>query len=99
MFAGEDGSSFRPLPLGAVKPRGWLADQLRTQAAGLSGHLHDFWPDVGPNSGWLGGNGESWERGPYFVDGLVPLAYLTGDERLIGVAKKFIEWTITNQRA
>ena len=66
----------RLLPLGAIKPAGWLARQLRIQANGMSGHLDEFWPDVGPNSGWLGGTGESWERGPYFLDGLVPLAYL-----------------------
>ena len=53
---------------------GWLLDQLKLQAAGLSGHLDEFWPDLGPKSGWLGGPGESWERGPYFMDGLVPLA-------------------------
>ena len=67
-----------PLPLGAVRPNGWLQRQLQIQAAGLTGHLDEFWPDVGKNSGWLGGTGESWERGPYFVDGLVPLAYLLG---------------------
>ncbi len=39
------------------------------QAAGLTGHLDEFWNDVGPNSGWLGGTGESWERGPYYLEG------------------------------
>ena len=58
-------------------PKGWLLEQLRLQAQGLSGHLDEFWPDLGPNSAWLGGTGEGWERGPYFLDGLVPLAYLT----------------------
>jgi hypothetical protein len=48
------------LPLGSIQPRGWLLDQLRIQASGLSGHLYEIWPDVGPNSGWLGGTGESW---------------------------------------
>ena len=62
-----------------VMPKGWLLEQLRLQAKGLSGHLDEFWPDLGPESAWLGGNGEGWERGPYFLDGLVPLAYLTGD--------------------
>ena len=28
-------------------------------------HLDETWADVGPNSGWLGGTGELWERGPY----------------------------------
>jgi hypothetical protein len=56
-------SSMALLQLGSIKPRGWLQRQLRIQADGLSGHLDEIWPDVGPNSGWLGGTGESWERG------------------------------------
>jgi DUF1680 family protein len=85
------------LPLGSIRPRGWLLRQLRIQADGLTGHLDEFWPDVGPNSGWLGGSGESWERGPYFLDGLVPLAYLLGDAGLQGKAQKWIDWTLENQ--
>jgi len=69
-------NAFDPLPLTSVRPNGWLLEQLRIQARGLSGHIDEFWPDLGTNSGWLGGTGESWERGPYFLDGLVPLAYL-----------------------
>ncbi len=92
-------SSFYPLPLTSVRPRGWLLKQLEIQANGLSGHLDEFWPDVGPESGWLGGNGESWERGPYFLDGLVPLAYLLQDERLIAKSRKWVNWTLENQQA
>jgi len=91
-------NSYYPLPLTSVRARGWIERQLRIQAAGLSGHLDEFWPDVGPNSGWLGGTGEGWERGPYFLDGLVPLAYLLGDERLISKARRWVEWTIQHQR-
>jgi len=92
-------SAFYPLPLGAVRPAGWLRAQLEIQAAGLSGHLDETWPDVGPNSGWLGGGGESWERGPYFLDGLVPLAYLLDDARLKAKAQKYLDWTLNNQAA
>lgn len=90
---------FQPLPLGQVRPSGWLARQLRLQAEGLSGHLFDFWPDVGPNSGWLGGTGESWERGPYYLDGLLPLAVLLRDDRLREICNRFVDWTLTHQRS
>src|ERR1700720_1280189 len=91
-------NAFNMLPLTAVKPKGWLLDQLRIQANGLSGHIDEFWPDLGANSGWLGGAGESWERGPYFLDGLVPLAYLTGDPVLIGKVRKWMDWTLDHQQ-
>jgi DUF1680 family protein len=91
-------NTFAPLPLGSIKPRGWLKRQLEIQASGLSGHLDEFWPDL-KNSGWIGGTGESWERAPYFLDGLVPLAYTLGDQRLIDKARKWVDWTIQHQRA
>jgi hypothetical protein len=90
-------NAFYLLPLGAVRPLGWLKKQMQIQANGLSGHLDETWADVGSNSGWLGGTGESWERGPYFLDGLVPLAYLLNDARLKAKAQKFFEWTLTHQ--
>ena len=89
--------AFTQLPLGQIRPAGWLRRQLRIQADGLSGHLDEFWPDVGPQSGWLGGAGESWERGPYFIDGLLPLAWQLNDEALKAKAMRFIEWTLNHQ--
>ncbi len=89
--------AFSPLPLGQIRPSGWLRRQLRIQADGLSGHLDEFWPDVGANSGWLGGTGESWERGPYFVDGLLPLAWQLDDAALKAKAVRFVDWTLNHQ--
>jgi hypothetical protein len=85
------------LPLGSVKPSGWLRRQLEIQASGMGGRLDEVWPDVGPDSGWLGGKGESWERGPYFLDGLLPLAWLLDSAPLKAKAQKFIDWTLDNQ--
>jgi hypothetical protein len=91
-------NAFNPLPLGSVMPKGWLLEQLRLQAQGLSGHLDEFWADVGPQSAWLGGSGEGWERGPYFLDGLVPLAYLTKDAALLAKVKKWMDWVLLHQQ-
>lgn len=85
------------LPLGEIRAQGWLLDQLRLQAEGITGQLHDIWADVGPNSGWLGGAGEDWERGPYYLDGLVPLAYVLDDPTLIAAAQPWIEWMLGSQ--
>ena len=92
-------NAFYVLPLGSVRPIGWLLDQLKIQANGLSGHLDETWADVGSNSGWLGGTGESWERGPYYLDGLVPMAYLLDDAKLKAKAQRYIDWTLTKQAA
>lgn len=87
----------RALPPGAIRPRGWLERQLRLQADGITGRLEEVWPDVGPDSGWLGGDGESWERGPYYLDGLVPLAHVLDDARLHALARPWLEWMLGSQ--
>jgi len=88
---------FYPLPLTSVRPKGWLLDQLRIQARGLTGHLDEFWPDVGSDNGWLGGKGDSWERGPYYLDGLLPLAHLVSDDKLLEKCNRWVDWTLGNQ--
>jgi len=73
--------AMQPLPLGSIRPAGWLKDQLRLQADGLSGHLDQFWPDI-KDSAWFGGDADDWERAPYWLDGVVPLAFLLDDDDL-----------------
>ena len=86
--------SFRPLALGQVKPSGWLREQLKTQAAGLSGHLD--------------GSGryqeqclDRWQRrglgARLRLDGIVPLAYLLDDQALQARIKPFIDSIIEHQ--
>jgi hypothetical protein len=83
-------NAYIKLPVGAVRPAGWLRRQLEIEAAGLTGNLDEFWPDL-LNSSWKGGTGEAWERGPYYLDGLVPLAYILDDEHLKEKVRKWIE--------
>ena len=90
-------NAMAPLPLGAIRPRGWLLEQLMTARNGLTGKLYTFWDDV-KNSAWRGGDGDAWERAPYYLDGLVPLAWELEDEELKGVCMEYIEWTLASQR-
>lgn len=86
------------LPLGSVKADGWLEDQLQRMATGLTGHLDVLYPHVmGERNGWLGGDGDMWERGPYWIDGLIPLAYILDDEALKTKARPWVEWALASQ--
>ena len=44
--------AFVPLPVGSITPRGWLLEQLKLQAEGLSGHLAMFYPSIA-DSWWV----------------------------------------------
>ena len=87
------------LPLGAIKPQGWLKEMLVRQKTGSTGNLDKLYPLVMNNrNGWLGGDGDQWERGPYWLDGLLPLAYILNDKELIAKVKPWVEWSIKSQR-
>ena len=87
------------LPIGDVKPAGWLKIQMERMCTGMTGHLDSIYTKVmGPRNGWLGGDGDVWERGPYWIDGLLPLAYIMNDEALIQKVKPWVEWTLASQK-
>ena len=90
---------FWELPLGSIRPEGWLREQLQRQADGLTGHLDEVYPQVmGPSNAWLGGNGDAWERGPYWIDGLLPLAYLLDDAALQQKALRWVNAILDSQQ-
>ena len=90
---------FIPLPLGSIRAEGWLKEQLIRQKNGLTGHLDEIYESVmGDRNGWLGGDGDQWERGPYWIDGLLPLAYILDDDTLKQKAQQWVEWAIQSQQ-
>lgn len=87
---------FKRLELPEIEPCGWLKAQMELQMQGLSGQLFEKWDSVGSYSGWLGGTGESWERAPYYLDGLLPLSYYLKDQEKWEICLKFIRWTLNS---
>ena len=91
--------SFEELQLGTVKPDGWLLEMLLRQRDGITACLDEVYPQVvGERNGWLGGDGDQWERGPYWIDGLLPMAYILDDQILKEKASRWVEWTLSSQR-
>lgn len=87
------------LPLGSIQAKGWLLEMLERQRSGMTSQLDVLYPEVmGPRNGWLGGDGDQWERGPYWIDGLLPLAYILNDKELKQKAQPWIEWALASQR-
>lgn len=90
---------YTSLPLGSIRPQGMLLEMLSRQRNGLTGCMDSIYSVVcGDRNGWLGGTGDGWERGPYWIDGLLPLAYILDDQTLKERALKWVEWSLNNQR-
>jgi hypothetical protein len=49
-------------------------------------------------SGWIGGKADDWERFPYWLDGVVPLAYLIDSSSLIQKVEHYIEYILDHQQ-
>lgn len=93
-------SHFLKLPVGSIKPEGWLKKYLELQRDGLTGHLNEIsaWLEK-ENNAWLTNGGDhGWEEVPYWLKGYGNLAYILGDENMINEAKTWIEAAINSQR-
>jgi hypothetical protein len=90
---------FDLLPLGVVKPRGWIRDQLELCASGLGGSIYNYHRFV-KDSTWLGGNVEYSplrESAPYWYNYIVPLAYLLDHDTLKQQANHFLDYVLKHQ--
>ncbi|CAE8624715.1 unnamed protein product [Polarella glacialis] len=87
--------------LGSVRPTGWLKGTLERSASGLAGQLFEFYPPV-VDSNFVGGQSSYsglLEDLPYALNGLIPLAAVTGDERLEELSRSAVERVLETSRA
>jgi hypothetical protein len=92
---------YAPLPMGSVKPEGWLRRELRLQGDGLSGAFERFWEPVN-NTQWLGGtsNFEDWvEIFPYVIAGYSAQAILLNDTAQMTTLHRWVNYLLAHQTA
>lgn len=91
------------LPVGSIRPEGWLLEYLKRQRAGLTGHLAEtsVWLQKEDNA-WLSKDGKGkygWEEVPYWLKGYGNLGYILNDPEVIAEARIWLEGAINSQRA
>lgn len=91
------------LPVGAVRPAGWLRSQINLETEGFSGRLTDISPWCKQSdSAWATPEGKGkngWEELPYWLKGYVSLGYVSGNKRVTSEAKRWISGIISTRRA
>lgn len=86
------------LPVGSVRPKGWLRKYLELQRDGLNGKLGSVsaWLDKNNNQ-WLSDKGDhGWEEVPYWLRGYSSLAYILDDEEMKKEAKVWFDVVLDN---
>lgn len=87
------------LPLGSIRPRGWLRHQLDLMVDGMAGRLAEVSEYIRGDSSWLRPqSAKGTEEVPYWLRGSYPLAVLTNNERLRKESHKWIDTVFANQQ-
>ena len=93
--------SFIKLPVGSVRPTGWIGRFLELQRNGLTGHLGEIsaWLEKDGNAWLQDGGDHGWEEVPYWLKGYSSLGYILGDKQMMAETQTWIEGAIRSQRA
>ncbi len=94
--------SFIKLPVGAIKPEGWVKKYLELQRDGLTGKLGEIsaWLDK-KNNAWFSGTGKGdhgWEEVPYWLKGYGNLGYILKDDAIIAETKLWLNKVFESQQ-
>lgn len=96
------------LPVGSIKPKGWLLNQLMIQKNGLGGNAEPTQPWLSAHI-WRGGPGDASQKdsngyyngvylggAPYYIRGLANLAYTLDDADLKAKVKPWFDYILSS---
>jgi hypothetical protein len=89
------------LPIGSIRPNGWLRRQLELEADGMTGHLEEIskWCKFGA-SAWATPDGQGefgWEELPYWLKGYGDLGYVLWNDEIQKHSRKWIDAALASQ--
>src|SRR6266536_955632 len=92
---------FLKLPIGSIRPKGWLRQQLVLEANGMTGHLPELskWCKFDGNA-WAAADGQGqygWEELPYWLKGYGDLGYVLREDTIIRETRKWIDAVLSSQ--
>lgn len=95
-------SALAKLPIGAIRPEGWLRHQLELQKDGMMGHLGEISPFLAKEgNAWLSADGSGdhgWEEVPYWLKGYLNTALVLDDAAMLDEARIWIEGALASQK-
>lgn len=92
---------FAELPVGSIRPQGWLLAQLQAQANGITGNLQHLYapftgnawtsPQADPATEWV-----PWEVRAYWCDGALRCGLLLQQDALVNDASQLVRYTFAH---
>ena len=93
---------FLKLPVGTIRPKGWILKYMELQRDGLTGQLGEISAWLAKdNNAWFSGTGKGdhgWEEVPYWLKGYGNLGYILKDEKIITETKLWLEKVFQSQQ-
>lgn len=91
-------NTLSPLPLGSIRPEGWLLEEMRMQAKGVTADFAAACPELTESGEWRRAEDGDLTRSIYYLEGIIYLGWALEDETLKKRARTMVEQILSSQR-
>lgn len=91
-------NTLSPLPLGSIRPEGWLLEEIRMQAQGITADFAAACPELTESGEWKRAEDGDLTRSIYYLEGILQLGWALDDDAMKQRARAMVDWIIASQR-